>query len=394
MSEQPTNLDRRDAMKVILGGLTAVPLMNLVGIASAQSQAKDAQVITIHIGGAGCRLGAMYWELLSAQHGIDLNGQRIDASSGDAIYSCFSRMASGKHYPRAVFVDTTPEAIDEVRAGHLQHTFQPEQLINFKEGAAGIFGRGRNTIGLEVIDQIMDRIHKQADACSNLQGFILVMGVDGGTGSGLGQRILEKISADFSGIPKLAFAVYADGEVRNTVPVPGPYNAIFATAGFIDYADACVVLNNQWAYDLLRRHADLERPELTDLNRVLVQVIAEVTNPLCTGNGAQMADVLGGLAVSGKVKFITHDPGVDTVPDSTWHLRLLPGKVMANAQDSMSMVGRHFSSSLNDFNKLYRRKSYVHWYTQAGMGESDFTMARDKVLELGKHYPIKVADQV
>jgi len=177
------------------------------------------------------------------------------------------------------------------------------------------------------------------------------------------------------------------------VPVPGPYNAIFATAGFIDYADACVVLNNQWAYDLLRRRADLARPEFTDLNRVLAQVIAEVTSPLCTGSGAQMADVLGGLAVSGDTKFITHAPGVvDTVPDSTWHLRLLHGKVMASVQDSKSMLGKHFSSSLNDFNKLYKRKSYIHWYTQDGMSESDFTMARDKVLKLGKHYPIKVAD--
>jgi len=391
MSDQSTNLDRRDAMKVILGGLAAVPLMN-IGIAGAQSQAKDAQVITIHVGGAGCRLGSMYWELLSAQHGIDSNGQRIDASSGDAIYSCFSRLDSGKHVPRAIFVDTAPEAVDEVRAGSLRRVIHPEQLISGKEGAAGVFSRGWNAVGLEKIDQVMDRTHKLADACSNLQGFILVMGVDGGTGSGLGQRILERLSAEFRGIPKLAFAVYADGELRDTVPVPGPYNAIFATAGFIDYADACVVLNNKWAFDLLRRRSELERPEFTDLNRVLAQVIAEVTSPLCTGSGAQMADVLGGLAVSGEVKFITHNQSVDTVPDSTWHLRLPHGKVMASAQDSKSMVGKLFSSSLNDFNKLYKRKSYVHWYTQEGMSESDFTMARDKVLKLGKHYPIKVAD--
>jgi hypothetical protein len=38
MSDQPLNKSRRDAVKVIAGGLAAVPLMNLVGMASAQAE--------------------------------------------------------------------------------------------------------------------------------------------------------------------------------------------------------------------------------------------------------------------------------------------------------------------------------------------------------------------
>jgi hypothetical protein len=38
MSEKPMNKSRRNAMKVMLGGLATVPLMNLVGMAAAQAE--------------------------------------------------------------------------------------------------------------------------------------------------------------------------------------------------------------------------------------------------------------------------------------------------------------------------------------------------------------------
>jgi hypothetical protein len=38
MSDKPMNKSRRDAMKVMLGGLATVPLLNLVGMASAYAE--------------------------------------------------------------------------------------------------------------------------------------------------------------------------------------------------------------------------------------------------------------------------------------------------------------------------------------------------------------------
>jgi len=38
MSDKPMNQSRRDAVKLVLGGLATVPLMNLVGIAAAQAE--------------------------------------------------------------------------------------------------------------------------------------------------------------------------------------------------------------------------------------------------------------------------------------------------------------------------------------------------------------------
>lgn len=71
-----------------------------------------------------------------------------DTSEGvahDAFNTFFSETGSGKHVPRAIFVDLEPTVIDEVRTGAYRQLFHPEQLISGKEDAANNFARGHYT---------------------------------------------------------------------------------------------------------------------------------------------------------------------------------------------------------------------------------------------------------
>ena len=54
---------------------------------------------------------------------------------------------SGKHVPRAVFIDLEPTVIDEVRTGTYRQLSHPEQLITGKEDATNNYARGHYTIG-------------------------------------------------------------------------------------------------------------------------------------------------------------------------------------------------------------------------------------------------------
>ena len=48
---------------------------------------------------------------------------------GDDSYTTFfNETGSGKHVPRAVFVDLEPTVIDEVRLGTYRQLFHPEQV--------------------------------------------------------------------------------------------------------------------------------------------------------------------------------------------------------------------------------------------------------------------------
>ena len=56
----------------------------------------------------------------------------------DSFNTFFSETGSGKHVPRAVFLDLEPTVVDEVRTGTYRQLFHPEQLITGK--VCGVYG--------------------------------------------------------------------------------------------------------------------------------------------------------------------------------------------------------------------------------------------------------------
>merc|ERR1712078_295355 len=117
---------------------------------------KMREVISIHIGQAGCQIGNGCWELFCLEHGIQPDGQmpsdKTIGGGDDAFNTFFSETGAGKHVPRCVFLDLEPTVIDEVRTGTYRQLFHPEQLISGKEDAANNFARGHYTIGKEIVE--------------------------------------------------------------------------------------------------------------------------------------------------------------------------------------------------------------------------------------------------
>lgn len=93
--------------------------------------------------------GNQCWELYCLEHGIDPSGiMSSDLSHGvadDSFNTFFSETSSGKHVPRAVYVDLEPSVCDQVRAGPYKDLYHPEQIINGKEDAANNYARGHYT---------------------------------------------------------------------------------------------------------------------------------------------------------------------------------------------------------------------------------------------------------
>ncbi|KAI3794754.1 hypothetical protein L1987_37391 [Smallanthus sonchifolius] len=179
------------------------------------------EIVSIHIGQAGIQVGNACWELYCLEHGIQndgfLQGSEGGAGSTDDSFSTFfSETSSGKHVPRAVFVDLEPTVIDEIRTGSYRQLFHPEQLISGKEDAANNFARGHYTVGKEIVDLCLDRVRKLADNCTGLQGFMVFNAVGGGTGSGLGSLLLERLSVDYGKKPKLGFSIFPSPQDVNT----------------------------------------------------------------------------------------------------------------------------------------------------------------------------------
>jgi len=240
------------------------------------------EAICIHIGQAGVQIGNACWELFCLEHGIQPDGQmpsdKTIGGGDDAFNTFFSETGAGKHVPRCVMVDLEPTVVDEVRTGTYRQLVHPEQLISGKEDAANNFARGHYTIGKEIVDLVLDRIRKLADNCTGLQGFMVYNACGGGTGSGLGCLMLERLSVDYGKKSKLSFTVWSCPQVATAVVEP--YNTVLCVHSLLEHTDVTIMYDNEALYDICRRNLDIERPTYTNLNRLLAQIISSLTASL------------------------------------------------------------------------------------------------------------------
>jgi len=240
------------------------------------------ECVSIHIGQAGCQIGNACWELYCLEHGILPDGTpnpNHEKEQGDSAVSFYSEMEeTGRQVPRAVYADLEPTVLDEVRTGAYRELFHPDQLINGKEDAANNFARGHYTIGRTLIDEIIDKVRRLTDNCCGLQGFLIFHSFGGGTGSGLTARLMERLSVDYGKKSKLQFSVYPAPQVSTAVVEP--YNSVLTTHFTFDHSDCAFMVDNEAIYDICRKNLNVERPNYTNLNRLISQVVSSITASL------------------------------------------------------------------------------------------------------------------
>merc|ERR1711881_702638 len=180
--------------------------------------------------------------------------------------------------PRNITVDLEPTVVDDVRTGSYSQMFHPEFLLNGKEDAANNFARGHYTVGKEILDQMGDRLRKLVDNSQNVQGFIMNHAVGGGTGSGLGALILERIAVDYRKKSKIGFEVYPAPKISTCIVEP--YNAMLSTHWLLDHTEVSILLDNEAIYAICQKQLDVDRPSYAELNMIISKVISSMTASL------------------------------------------------------------------------------------------------------------------
>jgi tubulin alpha len=168
--------------------------------------------------------------------------------------------------------------IDDVKNSKYSAIFHPDFLLPGKEDAANNFARGHYTVGKEMIDKVNDRLRKLVDNCDNVQGFVVNHSVGGGTGSGLGALILERIAVDYRKKSKLGFEVYPSPTISTCVVEP--YNALLTTHWLLDHTEISIILDNEAIYDICQKNLDIDRPSYDNLNRMIAKAVSSMTASL------------------------------------------------------------------------------------------------------------------
>ncbi|KAJ8543099.1 hypothetical protein K7X08_005622 [Anisodus acutangulus] len=252
----------------------------------------------LHIQGGQCgnQIGAKFWEVICAEHGIDSTG-RYQGDSDlqlERLNVYYNEASCGRFVPRAVLMDLEPGTMDSVRSGPYGQIFRPDNFVFGQSGAGNNWAKGHYTEGAELIDSVLDVVRKEAENCDCLQGFQVAHSLGGGTGSGMGTLLISKIREEYPDRMMLTFSVFPSPKVSDTVVEP--YNATLSVHQLVENADECMVLDNEALYDICFRTLKLTTPSFGDLNHLISATMSGVT--CCLRFPGQLNSDLRKLAVN------------------------------------------------------------------------------------------------
>ncbi|KAK6009566.1 RNA polymerase Rpb3/Rpb11 dimerization domain protein [Ostertagia ostertagi] len=192
------------------------------------------QLMSIHVGQCGNQIGQSFWKTLCDEHAIDGRGRMTCEESIHDNKDVFFYQADDDHYvPRAFWLTWNQDRL-----------FNPDNVYMSTHGG----GAGNNWAsgygqGGEVYEQIMDIIERESENSDQMDGFLFTHSVSGGTGSGMGSLILEKIRDRFPKKVIQTYSVFANHEDTSDVIVH-PYNSVLSMERLIDFPDHVVVIDN------------------------------------------------------------------------------------------------------------------------------------------------------
>jgi hypothetical protein len=91
------------------------------------------------------------------------------------------------------------------------------------------------SMGEQVQEEILDMIDREADGSDSLEGFMMLHSIAGGTGSGLGSFMLERLNDRFPKKLIQTYSVFGEGDV-----VVQPYNSMLSMRRLTQNADSVV----------------------------------------------------------------------------------------------------------------------------------------------------------
>ncbi|PVU94743.1 hypothetical protein BB561_002293 [Smittium simulii] len=420
------------------------------------------EILEIQLGQCGNQTGTNFWEMICSEHGISSDGKYIGDNPVQLertnVY--FEESHTKRYVPRAVLIDLEASVIDTIRASPFGKLFRPENIVTGSTGAGNNWAKGYYTEGAELIDETLEITRKEIEKCDLLSGFQFTHSIGGGTGSGLGSLLIQKIREEYPDRMITTFSVLPSPKVSDTVVEP--YNAVLSLHHLVENSDLTFAFDNEALYDICMNTLKIQGPVYSDLNKLISRVMSGITTSLrfpgqlnsdlrklavnmvpfprlhffmsgfapllhdsnkgfnsfkphelisqmfSSNNMMVAADprhgryltcatmLRGNISIQDSEKIINDyqnknsDMFVDWIPNNT---QIAVCDVPpAGMESSGTFIGNNtaiqglFARIHEQFYSLFRRRAYVHWYSEEGMDDMEFTEAESNMNDLISEY--------
>lgn len=246
------------------------------------------EMITLQLGQCGNQIGFEFWKKLCAEHNINSDGvmnqvvkydkENLEETDRKDVF--FYQSDDSRYIPRAILIDLEPRVINTIKNTSFGNLYNPENIFLHRDGggAGNIWSKGYNC-GHTIEETLFDIIDREAEGSESLEGFLLCHSIAGGTGSGLGSYMLEKLSERFPKKLIQTYSVFPNQDTSSDVVVQ-PYNSILTLKRLISEADSVVVLDNTALDRIATERLQVQSPDISHINALISTIMSVSTATL------------------------------------------------------------------------------------------------------------------
>lgn len=245
-------------------------------------------VVSMQLGQCGNQIGGELFNLL-IEDATKLNPQFISKTvdrkvnqeyEEEVVERFFTRDKSGTINARAVMIDMESKAISQTlleakKSG--KWTYPTGQQFCQKRGSGNNWAHGFLEHGPKSTDAVLEMVHREVEKCDRFGGFLILLSMAGGTGSGVGAHVTACLRDEFphSFILNQVVWPYGTGEV-----IVQNYNAILTLSHLYKCSDGIIILENDKLQRICSRLMNLKYISFKDINRVISHKLASVLQPV------------------------------------------------------------------------------------------------------------------
>ncbi|XP_069740690.1 tubulin delta chain isoform X2 [Narcine bancroftii] len=237
-------------------------------------------LVVVQLGQCGNQVGQQLFEVVStdgqngwseSKHYWNISRERFFNSDTDGI-----------PVARAVLVDMEPKVISHsmckaANSGHWRYGAQ--SAFCQKQGSGNNWASGFCVHGPRHEEVLMDLVQLEVEKCERLSGFVIMMSLAGGTGSGLGTFVTQCLRDRYphSLILNQLTWPYGTGEV-----IVQNYNTLLTLSHLYQSSDALLIHENDIIHKICSQLLNIKQISFMDINKVITHQLASVLQPAYT----------------------------------------------------------------------------------------------------------------